>query len=91
MFEYYKYYIVIELMLLNWMTLIKQVHQKSLIFVTIGILEYNFKFQPDICNRSHDLLMVSVNLINITILSIKVPYHCCIISLNVKSEAIKLP
>ena len=37
MFEYYKYYILIELTFVKELMLIKQVHQKSVIFVTIGI------------------------------------------------------
>ena len=34
-------------------------------------LNYSFKVQPNICNRCHDLLMMSVNLIDIVILNIK--------------------
>ena len=34
-------------------------------------LNYSFKVQPNICNRCHDLLMVSINLIDIVILNIK--------------------
>ena len=37
MFAYYKCYISIELTFLKELMLIKQVHQKSVIFVTIGI------------------------------------------------------
>ena len=35
-------------------------------------LNYSFKFQPNACNRCHDLLMMSMNLSDIAILSIKV-------------------
>ena len=34
-------------------------------------LDYSFKFQPNVCNRCHDLLMMSMNLGDITILHIK--------------------
>ena len=34
-------------------------------------LNYSFKFQPNVCNRCHDLLMTSINLNDIAILSIK--------------------
>ena len=46
------------------MMLIKQVHRDSVIFGTIGIifLYDSFKFQPNVCNRSHDLLIVSWNI-----------------------------
>ena len=30
-------------------------------------LNYSFKFQPNVCNRCHDLLMMSMNLGNIAI------------------------
>ena len=68
-----------------------QVHQKSVIFVTIWyFLNYSFKFQPNVCNRYHDLLMISMNLNDIAILNIKGSDYHCIISLISKSEAIKL-
>ena len=31
-------------------------------------LNYSFKFQPNFCNRCHDLLMMSMNLSDIAIL-----------------------
>ena len=82
---------MIELSILKESILIKQVHQKSVMFVTIGIFFYCcFKFQPNVCNRCHDLLMMSVNLSDITILKIKGYEYCCIISLISKNETIKL-
>ena len=47
---------------------------------------YSFKFQPNVCNRCHDLITMSMNLSDIAILKIK----SCIISLISKNEAIKL-
>ena len=35
-------------------------------------LNYSFKFQPNVCNGCHSVLMTYVNLSNITILNIKV-------------------
>ena len=67
--------------------LIKQVHQKSVIFVTIN---YSFKFQPNVCNRCHDLLMMPMNLSDIAILNIKGSHYRCIISLISKNEAMNL-
>ena len=69
--------------------LIKQVHQKSVIFVTIGI-SYSFTFQPNAFNRCHDLLMMPINLSNIAILNIKGSDYRCIISLVSKNVAINL-
>ena len=31
-------------------------------------LNYTFKFEPNVCNRCHDLLMISLNLSDIAIL-----------------------
>ena len=49
-------------------------------------LNFSFKFQPNVCNRCHDLLM-SVNLSNIAILNIKSSDYHCVISLISKNEA----
>ena len=53
-------------------------------------LNYSFKFQPNVYNRCHDLLMMSMNLSDIAILNIKGSDYCCIISLISKNEAINL-
>ena len=53
-------------------------------------LNHSFKFQPNVCNKCHDLLMMSINLINITILNIKGSDYHCIISLISKNEPINL-
>ena len=53
-------------------------------------LNYSFKFQPNVCNRCHDLLMMSINLRKIAILSIEGSDYRCIINLISKTEAINL-
>ena len=53
-------------------------------------LNYSFKFQINICNRSHDLLMMHINHSDIAILNIEAFDYCCIISLISKNEAINL-
>ena len=53
-------------------------------------LNKGFKFQSYVCNRCHHLIMISMNLSDITILNIKVADYCCIISGISKSEAIKI-
>ena len=76
---------------LKELMLIKQVHQKSTIFVTIWyFLNYGFKFQPNVCNRCHVFLMMSINLSDIAILNIKGSNYRCIISLISKNDVIKL-
>ena len=53
-------------------------------------LNKGFMFQPYVCNRCHDLLMMSMNLSNIAILKIKnVDYRCIATGIS-KREAIKL-
>ena len=53
-------------------------------------LSYSFRFQPNVCNRCHDLLMMSINLSDIAILNIKGSRYGCIISLISKNDAINL-
>ena len=53
-------------------------------------LHKGFKFQPNVCNRCHDLLMISMNLSDIAILNIKGSDYCCIINFISKNEAINL-
>ena len=53
-------------------------------------LSYSFKFQPNVCKRYHDLLMISINLNNIAILNIEGSDYYCIISLITKNEAVNL-
>ena len=53
-------------------------------------LNFSFKFQPSVYNRSHYFLMMSINLSNIAILSIKGSDYRCIINLIRKNEVIFL-
>ena len=53
-------------------------------------LNKGLKFQPDVCNGSHDLLMISVSLSNNALLNIKGAENRCIISGINKSEATNL-
>ena len=54
------------------------------------VLNYSYKFQPNSCNRCHDLLIMSINLSDIAILNIKCSDYGCIISLISKNGVIKL-
>ena len=85
---------MIELIFLKELMLIKQVHHSVIFECDIChywyFLNYSLKFQPNVCNRCHDLLMMSVNLSEIAILKIKSSDYRCIISLISKNEAIKL-
>ena len=82
---------MIELLFLKKLMLIRQANQKSATFVTNGIfLKNGFKFQPDVCNGCHHLLMMLTNLSDIAILNIKSAYYHCIISGSSKCEVINL-
>ena len=53
-------------------------------------LNYSYKFRQNFCNRCHDLLMMSLNLRDISILNIKSFGYRCIISLISENKAINL-
>ena len=53
-------------------------------------LNKGFKFQLYVCNKCHNLLMMSIKLSDIAILSIKGSDYQCIISGINKREALKL-
>ena len=53
-------------------------------------LNDSFKFQPNVCNSCHDLLMMSINLRVIAILSINGSDYCFIISLISRTKVLKL-
>ena len=53
-------------------------------------LNYSFKFEPNICNRCHGLLITSMNISDIAILNNTCSGYRCIIRLISKNEAINL-
>ena len=53
-------------------------------------LDKKFKFKPDVCNECHDVLMMLMNLSNITIPNIHVADYRCFIFRISKSEVINL-
>ena len=74
---------MIGLTFLKEFMLIEQVHQKSVIFFTKG-------FKPYVCNKYHDLLMMSMNFSGVAISGITGSDYRFIISEISKSEAINL-
>ena len=69
--------------------LTRQANQKSVIFVTTGIIWIKgLKFQPDVCHDGcHDLLRISMNLSDTVGLSTNGADYCCIFSGISKSQA----
>ena len=54
-------------------------------------LNHSSKFQPNVCNRCHDLdVMMSMDLSNIAILKAKSCVYRCVISLIIKMETISV-
>ena len=51
---------------------------------------HGFKFQDSVCNGCHDLTMLSVNISDIAIITVKSVDYRCIIHNTSKSEAINL-
>ena len=65
----YKCYILKKMLFLKKLMLIRKANQRS----HYCYISYKwFKIQPDFCNRCQDILMITVNLINITLLKIMV-------------------
>ena len=68
---------MIELTIPKELMLLRQMNKKIAIFFTIGIfLIKGFKFQPDVCNGCHDVLMTSMNVSIIAFLN--ADYFCII-------------
>ena len=71
------------------LTLIKQINQKNVCFVIIGILKiWGYKFQPYLCNGCHAVSMTAYELKNIATLNAKgVDYRCILWGIS-RDEAV---
>ena len=81
---------MIELTFLKLVISIRQVDQKSVLFVTTAFWDKGLKFWPTVCNSCQDVLMMSMNLNNIAILNIDGVDYFGIINGTKKSESINL-
>ena len=86
----YKCYILTELLFLKVLILIRQVHLKNALFVTIGILKKRFWFQPSVCADCHDILMLSLDVNSIVILNIDSHDYRCFNVVISKDKVINL-
>ena len=78
-------------MLKTLMMLIKKVNKRSAVFFIIGIFkDKGFKFQLNVCNGCHDLLMITVNIKDIVILKIQGVDYCFTINKINKNEGLNL-
>ena len=70
--------------------LVKSGNSKECIVCHYWFFNRGFKFQDSVCNGCHDLTMLSVNISDIAIITVKnVDYRCIIHNIH-KSEAINL-
>ena len=71
------------------LTLIKQVNQKNVCFIKIGIFkDVGYKFQPYFSNRCHSVSIMAYELKNIAILNAKgVDYRCILWGIS-RDEAV---
>ena len=87
----YKCYIMIELTLLEGIDVKKKSESKECdICHHWDFLDKGFEFQSYVCNECHDLLMMSINLSDNTVLNIHGANGHCIISDISKNEAVNL-
>ena len=82
---------MIELTFPKVLILTRQLHQKSVLFITTGIfLDKGFRFQPTASNGCHDMFMILINLNDIATWNIDGVDYRCINNRISKSEAINL-
>ena len=86
-----KYYSTKKLVLQKELMLIKQVCQKNVNFVIIGIsADVGFKFEPHVSNGCHDLLTMAYELENIAILSAnRATFKCTLWGIS-RNEGLRL-
>ena len=70
--------------------LAKSNNRKKCMICHYRFFNHRFEFQDSVCNGCHDLTMLSVNIRDIAIITVKNVDYCCIIHNISKSEAIHL-
>ena len=70
--------------------LAKSKNSKECMICYYYFFNHGFEFQGSVCNGCHDLTMLSVNISNISIITVKNADYRCIIHSISKSEAINL-
>ena len=64
--------------------------KECIIFYHWYFFDKGFKFQPDVCDGGHDVLMMSGTITNIAILNIWGVVYCCIINEISRSVGVTL-
>ena len=70
--------------------LVKSNRSKECMICHYFFFNHGFKFKDYVCNGCHDLTMISVNISDIAIITVKNVNYCCIIHNLSKSETINL-
>ena len=70
--------------------LIKSRNSKECMIYHFSFFNHGFKFQDSVCIGYHDLTMLSLNISNIIIITVKNFDYCCSIYNISKSEAINV-
>ena len=70
--------------------LVKSNRSKECMICHYFFFNHGFKFKDYVCNGCHDLTMISVNISDIAIITVKNVNYCCIIHNISKSETINL-
>ena len=86
----FKCCIAIEIDIGEEMDLARSRNSKECMIFQYMIINLGFKFQGSVYNGCHDLTMLSVNISDIAIITVKNVDYCCIINNIRKSEAINL-
>ena len=73
----------------NGIDLTKSNNSKEYMICYYWFFNHGFEFQDSVCNGCHDLTILSVNIRDIAIITVKNVDYCCI-GHNSKSEAINL-
>ena len=63
----------------RWFDVAKKNNSKECIVSHYWISDHGFKFQIPVCNTSHNLMMLSLNISDIVIITVKGVVYCCII------------
>ena len=72
------------------MILLKVIKSKECMICHYWFFKHGFRFQDSVCNGCHDLTMLSDNVSDIAVITIKSLDYRCIIHSSSKSKAINL-
>ena len=88
--KYYEYAVLDRIYISQGTDLAKSNNSKECMICHYWFFNHGFEFQDSVCNGCHDLTILSVNISDVPIITVKnVGYRCIIHSIS-KSEGINL-